>query len=527
MKIEIIKKLLSQKKILIQFIYRHLIVAHYKSNQPNKPIANSKKAIDTNADIPRWLSLYLGYVNYINNQFNYACFYYKKTLNINYDQPPIYIYKNIAESLEIQEKFSEAISIYQQGIKANPDYLELYILLGDIYSNLDHVEKASKTYSKAISLRSKNSKIPWFLEYEPIVSCYSKAIEFTEIENFYYHIGKAFSYRHNLNQAAKFYRKAIQINPDMSAAYQNLGHVAARQGNCEEAIAFYIKAIKSDPGNEEFHSELWWDLLSTHIPLQKLEKIDNLATQIVQVANDTKSMDQSNIAPLESDHGDSLKNSPLLSNLIANYERTIQLATRSSEIISAKDMVGVLAKKNKAINLRLWQQFKFIDSLLRQHDINYWAIDGTLMGAIRHQGFIPWDDDIDIEMKQSDLNRFLSLEDILNQQGFYFRKMSRYYYKIADNFDIFIYEQRKGASEGWYYTSLDEQEIFPLRKFKFCDFEVYAPHKAEEYLKRAYGNDCLQKCRIWNHHLNDYFKPTHDPEKYVLTIDDVNHILKK
>ncbi|AOY81022.1 LicD family protein [Moorena producens JHB] len=445
------------------------------------------------------------------------------------NQQFLFIYKTIAEALERQLKFSQPISIYQKIIRANPDYIELYsyIVLGDICARLEHVKQAKKNYYKAISMRLKKNQIPWFLEVEPIVSSYSKAIESTTLDNFYYHIGKVFSYRHNPNQAAKFYRKAIQVNPEMSAAYHNLGHVAAQEGNCEEAMAFYLKAIKSDPGNEEFHRELWWYLLSTHIPLHKLEKIENLATNIVQVANETKTIEQSNIAPLESDHGDSLKNSPLLSNLIANYETTIQLATPSSDNFSAKDMVVFLAEKNKAIHLSLLQQFKFIDSLLRQHDINYWAIDGTLIGAIRHQGFIPWDDDIDIEMKQSDINRLLSLEDILNQHGFYLKKHDKHFYKIADDFDIFIYEERKGASPNCFYTYLDDHEIFPLQKIKFCDFEVYAPHKAEEYLKRSYGNDCLERCIIWNHHLNDYFKPNHDPEKYVLSIDDVNHILKK
>ncbi|AOY80297.1 tetratricopeptide repeat protein [Moorena producens JHB] len=495
-------------------------------NKPDKAIANSKKSIDSNADQPGWVYLALGYVHYNNNQLNDAIYNYQKIIEINSNQPSL-IYKRLGNALESQERLSEAISIYKKGIRTNPEHPDLYICLGDSYANLDHVEKARKTYSQAISLRSKNPQISGFLDVEVILLSYLKAIESRCIEDFYYHIGKALSYRQNINQAAKFYRKAIQINPEMSAVYQNLGGVAAQQGNCEEAIAFYIKAIKSDPGNEEFHNELWWHLLSIPIALQKLEKIDNLATNIVQVANETKTMNQSNIAPLESDHGDSLKNSPLLSNLMANYERTIQLATGSSETISAKDLVVVLAKKNKAIHLRLWQQFKFINSLLRQHDINYWAIDGTLIGAIRHQGFIPWDNDIDIEMKESDLNRLLSLEDILNQQGFYLKKISKNYYQIADKFDLFIYEQRKWASQGCYYTSLDEHEIFPLQKLPFCDFEIYAPHKAEEYLKRAYGNDCLQRCRIWNTQFNNYFQPGHDPERYVLSIDDVNNILKR
>lgn len=45
------------------------------------------------------------------------------------------------------------------------------------------------------------------------------------------------------------------------------------------------------------------------------------------------------------------------------------------------------------------------DALCKEHNINYWINFGTLIGAIRHQGFIPWDDDTDLGIMRDDLDR--------------------------------------------------------------------------------------------------------------------------
>ena len=52
---------------------------------------------------------------------------------------------------------------------------------------------------------------------------------------------------------------------------------------------------------------------------------------------------------------------------------------------------------------------KEIHKFCQQHKINYYIIGGTLLGAIRHRGFIPWDDDIDIAMMRNDYERFVKL----------------------------------------------------------------------------------------------------------------------
>lgn len=51
----------------------------------------------------------------------------------------------------------------------------------------------------------------------------------------------------------------------------------------------------------------------------------------------------------------------------------------------------------------------FIDQFCREHGLKYFMVDGTLLGAVRHHGFIPWDDDIDIWMPREDYDKITEL----------------------------------------------------------------------------------------------------------------------
>lgn len=106
-----------------------------------------------------------------------------------------------------------------------------------------------------------------------------------------------------------------------------------------------------------------------------------------------------------------------------------------------------------------------IDGICRRHQIPYWLSSGTLIGAVRHGGFIPWDDDLDIEMLRPDylrlmkvlsteLPEWLALQEISTDSNYYF-----FYAKIRDR------KSRISETNGYDRVFRDQGiyiDIFPL-----------------------------------------------------------------
>lgn len=97
--------------------------------------------------------------------------------------------------------------------------------------------------------------------------------------------------------------------------------------------------------------------------------------------------------------------------------------------------------------------FDVIREVCIKNDINYYACGGTLLGAIRHKGFIPWDDDMDICMIRNDYMRFIEIAPKELPEGFVLAGM------YANNKRLWLANQTMQA------RVIADEEFFPLPKY--------------------------------------------------------------
>lgn len=90
------------------------------------------------------------------------------------------------------------------------------------------------------------------------------------------------------------------------------------------------------------------------------------------------------------------------------------------------------------------KMLKIFALICEEHNLTYWLDFGTLLGAVRHGGFIPWDDDLDVTMPRNDYNRFKKIAPKLLPLDVHFQTHSRAkgnrwkFVKLRDKYSTFI-----------------------------------------------------------------------------------------
>ncbi|XP_032231379.1 uncharacterized protein LOC5507006 [Nematostella vectensis] len=181
--------------------------------------------------------------------------------------------------------------------------------------------------------------------------------------------------------------------------------------------------------------------------------------------------------------------------------------------------------------LVLTRMLRIFDQIARSNGLKYWLTSGTLLGAVRHRGFIPWDGDADIEMpledyiklftnhsqefprdvffQNSESDPFLRPGDPAKERplrhpvvGLYRRTWNprlrdrkscvgyclEYGCKWHDGImiDVFIAEDTLGDTSG----------VFPLKEMEFEGFPLYAPNNWKDILESKYGEDFMTIPRV-------------------------------
>jgi len=167
---------------------------------------------------------------------------------------------------------------------------------------------------------------------------------------------------------------------------------------------------------------------------------------------------------------------------------------------------------------RFYDLLTKVDTLFKKHGITYWATCGTLLGAIRHQGMIPWDDDIDLAIFESSVDALKSMTEELSEMG-----LSLHYYPSYEYYQIFFNDgknlfDKNGNAYPWKYPYIDifpmtqlfgkytytykgwqelcsndyyepEQLIEPLPQITFGPTMIPIPRRSLDYITRVYHDD--------------------------------------
>jgi lipopolysaccharide cholinephosphotransferase len=193
------------------------------------------------------------------------------------------------------------------------------------------------------------------------------------------------------------------------------------------------------------------------------------------------------------------------------------------------------------------RMLKILDHICTAERISYWMTAGTLIGALRHRGMIPWDCDIDVAMTEDDYQAFCRAADQLPPDIFFQNPQTDPFFqstimaKLRDRYSNYVESQSRNLrarchnglqvdlifyranAEGqlvnpFRQTAYAQDEIFPLTRLEFEGAQLPAPRDPDQYIRRRYG-DYMRipppEERVPHEGMADPFRPCDHPESRV------------
>ena len=132
-----------------------------------------------------------------------------------------------------------------------------------------------------------------------------------------------------------------------------------------------------------------------------------------------------------------------------------------------------------------------LHEICEKNNIKYYVMYGSLIGAIRHKGFIPWDDDFDVCMMREDYNRFIRIVSELDDHRYKIASRDNtinYTYGIIRFYDSdYIYKTKLGVKQFELGVFVD---VYPLDACGETEEETYKMYKQIRRLNLGYKTYC-------------------------------------
>ena len=144
---------------------------------------------------------------------------------------------------------------------------------------------------------------------------------------------------------------------------------------------------------------------------------------------------------------------------------------------------------------------KDLDDFCREHSIQYYLMGGTALGAMRHGGFIPWDDDFDIFMDRKNYLKFLQCaNNFLDTQKYYLQQEDTLewpllFTKIRLNGTLYLEENdlAREMHQGVYLDIMCLNSSFQSRSLRYIQFFSARILSAQALAKRGYATKSVKK----------------------------------